>query len=115
MPNPNPKSGFDVNPQNINRNGRPPKGYSITEWFREMLSSNPEVKEELGNAILEKARKGDVAAQKLVWNYIDGMPQQKVDVTTLGKEINTDSKKVADSLQELLNDTKADTSSKTDN
>lgn len=111
-----PKVSTSYKPgQSGNPKGRPPKGYSITEWFREMFASSPEVKDALGKSILKKALEGDTAAQRLVWNYIDGMPQQKVDVTTLGDKINTDTKKVAEVLQELLDDHKADTSDKTDN
>lgn len=61
-----------------NDKGRPPKGYSITEWFQNMLNSRPEVKEAMGNSILKKALEGDPTAQKLIWNYMDGMPKQDV-------------------------------------
>lgn len=76
------KGGFQDNPQNINRKGRPKKGYSITEWFKEMLDSKPEVKDAVGKAILKKALEGDIAAQKLVWNYMDGMPISDKGSTT---------------------------------
>lgn len=76
---PKPKAGFNKNPQNINRNGRPPKGYSITEWFKEMLNSKPEVKDAIGKSIMKKALEGDTAAQKMVWQYMDGMPKQAIE------------------------------------
>lgn len=82
-----PVAGFNVNPQNINRKGQPKKGYSITEWFRAMLDANPEVKNAIGLAILDKALKGDPAAMKLVWGYMDGAQQQNIDLTTKGKEL----------------------------
>lgn len=69
-----------------NANGRPPKGYSITEWFKSMLNSRPEVKDAIGNSILKKALEGDTTAQKLVWNYIDGMPKQSVGVEGTGED-----------------------------
>jgi len=71
-----------------NPNGRPPKGYSITEWFQNMLHSRPEVKEAMGNSILKKALEGDATAQKLIWNYMDGMPLQKgeINVTQYSNE-----------------------------
>lgn len=62
-----------------NPNGRPPKGYSITEWFKEMLNSKPEVKDAIGKSIMTKALEGDVTAQKMVWQYMDGMPKQAID------------------------------------
>ena len=74
------KTGAEANP-----NGRPKKGYSITEWFQEMLASTPEIKDEIGSAIIQKAKKGDIAAMKLVWNYMDGLPVQSVDMKTDSK------------------------------
>ncbi len=82
-----PKAGFNNNPQNINRNGRPKKGYSITEWFKSMLKSKPEVRDAIGKKIIEKALKGDITAMKLVWSYMDGLPQQSIDMTSNGKPI----------------------------
>lgn len=78
MSNPNPKHGFKANPQNINKDGRPPKGYSITEMMRNMLSSDPEVKQSLGKVIIAKALEGDTTAIKTVWQYMDGMPMQPI-------------------------------------
>ena len=68
------KRGAEANP-----NGRPKKGYSITEWFQEMLNSKPEIKDAIGKSILKKALEGDPAAQKMVWQYMDGMPKQEVE------------------------------------
>ena len=81
MANPNPQSGFQKNPQNINRKGRPKKGYSITEMMKEMLEALPEIKLAIGQSIVKSALKGDNAAQKLLWNYMDGMPTQAVELT----------------------------------
>lgn len=74
--------------QSGNPNGRPKKGYSITEMFQEMFAEHPERKAELGEAIYRKARKGDPTAIKLVWNYMDGMPKQSTDITSGGKTIS---------------------------
>ena len=76
------KKGADANP-----NGRPPKGYSITEWFQEMLKANPDKRDAIGASIMAKALEGDSAAIKLVWNYMDGMPKQGIDLTSGGKPI----------------------------
>jgi len=73
--------------QSGNPKGRPKKGYSITEWFREMLDNKPEVKEAIGRSILKKALEGDAAAQRMVWQYMDGMPHQKSDITSDGEKI----------------------------
>jgi len=73
--------------QVANPHGRPKKGYSITAWFKAMFKAKPEVKEKLGQSIVAKALKGDIAAQKLIWNYMDGMPLQVTDLTSLGEKI----------------------------
>jgi len=65
--------------QSGNPDGRPKKGYSISEWFKEMLASKPEVRDAIGKSITKKALEGDVTAQKLVWSYMDGMPSQAID------------------------------------
>src|SRR3990167_11472588 len=80
MANPHPKPNWKKG-QSGNPNGRPPKGYSITEWFQNMLASDPNIKEALGKSIIKKALEGDSTAQKLVWNYMDGMPMQKQEVS----------------------------------
>jgi hypothetical protein len=67
--------------QVANPNGRPPKGYSITEMVKQMLQEKPEIRQAIATKIFEKALQGDPAAYKLVWQYMDGMPQQKVDLT----------------------------------
>jgi len=64
-----------------NPNGRPKKGYSITETFREMFEKDPKKKAELASTIFAKAMQGDIAAMKLLWNYMDGMPMQGVELT----------------------------------
>lgn len=64
-----------------NPKGRPKKGYSITEMMQEMLGSEPEKKRALGEAILQKALAGDVTAIKTLWNYMDGMPKQGIELS----------------------------------
>lgn len=71
-----------------NPNGRPLKGYSITEWFQNMLNSDPATKEKLARAILGKALEGDSTAQKTIWQYMDGMPKQDMDIKSDGQQIN---------------------------
>jgi len=73
--------------QSGNPKGQPLKGYSITAWFKEMLASKPEIKDAIGKSILKKALEGDTTAQKLVWNYMDGMAPESVDLTSLGEKI----------------------------
>ena len=77
-----PKTSTSFKPgESGNPDGRPPKGYSITEMMKEMLSSDPRVKETLGKVIITKALEGDITAIKTVWQYMDGMPKQSVELT----------------------------------
>jgi len=83
-----PKVSTSYKPgQSGNLKGRPKKGYSITEWFKEMLNSSPEVKDAIGESITKKALKGDTTAQKMVWSYMDGMPKQSTDITSGGEKL----------------------------
>lgn len=62
--------------QSGNPNGRPPKGYSITETIRDMMAAKPEIKQALGTKIVGLALAGDINAMRMIWNYMDGMPIQ---------------------------------------
>jgi hypothetical protein len=90
-----PKTSTSFKPgNNANPNGRPKKGYSITEWFKEMLNSKPEVKDAIGKSIMKKALEGDSTAQKLVWSYMDGLPPQNLNIG--GQEGNAITVKIED-------------------
>lgn len=71
---------------NANPKGRP-VGQTLTEQMRQMLESRPEIREALIQKTIAKALEGDPAFTKLLWSYLDGMPKQNVDVTTLGDKI----------------------------
>ena len=73
--------------QSGNPNGRPPKGYSITETIKAMMDEKPEIKKALGNKILEMALKGDITAMKTLWQYMDGMLKQTTDITSGGEPL----------------------------
>ena len=84
--------------QVANPKGRPKKGYSITEMMKELIASEVKdeksgkmvkVREALGKSILKKALKGDRAAIRMIWNYMDGMPAQGVDITSKGEKIES--------------------------
>ena len=82
MPNPNPKPEIQWKPgQSGNPNGRPRKGYSITDTIRNMMETvDKDVKKDLGNMILQKALKGDLKAAELIWAYMDGKPIQTSNI-----------------------------------
>lgn len=80
MANPNPKPNWKPG-ESGNPNGRPKKGYSITETIRAMMDEKPEIKQALSTKVIEMALKGDLAAMKLVWSYLEGMPMQKQELS----------------------------------
>jgi len=64
-----------------NPNGAPKKGYSITGMMKEMLDAGPSAKKKIGKMLMQKAQNGDMAAIKLLWSYMDGQPQQGLELT----------------------------------
>lgn len=80
-----PKSAWKPG-QSGNPKGRPPMGESLTETMRAFLNEVPEgqeltYKQMFVKKSYQKAYEGDPTFAKLVWNYIDGMPIQKQEIT----------------------------------
>lgn len=72
--------------------GRPVGTLSLTGLLRKHLDSVPRGEQQTRGEIfvkktLEKAMRGNPASEKLVWNYIDGLPKQSLDLTSGGKPI----------------------------
>jgi hypothetical protein len=71
--------------QSGNPNGRPRKGHTIADAFRDAmdgeLKPGVSVKMAFAETCIEHALKGDAAFARLLANYIDGMPLQAVDLT----------------------------------
>lgn len=69
----------------LNPNGRPKKGLTLTDIAREILEEElPDGKtrkEVLMRKIATLAYEGNETMIKLIWNYIDGMPTQRQEVT----------------------------------
>src|SRR3990167_9347528 len=75
--------------------GRPAGSLSITALIKAELEKIPEgqqisyvqafLKKILHKAIIE----GDHSTQKLIWNYIDGLPKGSLDLTTGGEQIQS--------------------------
>ena len=63
-----------------NPNGRPLKGYSITDTARAMYKASPERKKKLLDMLFDKAEKGDLTAAALIWAYMDGKPVQTSNI-----------------------------------
>lgn len=76
---------FQIGNQLSVGNGRPKKPYSITEAFKKLLKAKPHAKRLIVEKVYQMALKGDPTAIKLVWAYMDGMPQQ--DITSAGESI----------------------------
>ena len=83
------KNGRFVKNAIANPNGRPKKGQTMTDLCREYIEEK--IKDEDGKTlIIKKAfikkvfdraiKDGDTTAMKLIWNYLDGMPKQVVEV-----------------------------------
>jgi len=63
-----------------NPNGRPLKEFSLTDGMRAFLvEKDIDKKQQRKDILIEKtyqmAQKGDISAIKLLWNYLEGMPQ----------------------------------------
>lgn len=67
-----------------NNDGRPLKEESLTYLMKTFLQNIPEGQKETYKEIFIKktykmAINGDIAAIKLIWNYVDGMPKEAVE------------------------------------
>lgn len=84
---------FKKNDPNINREGRPKgSGISITTAIKRELEKCPEGSKKthlelVVTRIIHEAVKGDQQTLKMLWNYIDGMPKQALDID-LNQQLN---------------------------
>lgn len=77
-------AGFDKNPSNINRKGRPKKTDSFTYFLWSVMSESEVTyrdkkitgKEAVARKALELALKGDMTAIKYIADRLDGAPYQ---------------------------------------
>lgn len=94
--------------QSGNPNGRPKKGQTLTDLANEYLNGTEPGekvtrKEQFVRSVAVMAKKGDMAAIRLIWNYIDGMPVQKTEID--GQIRTRDFEDLSDEeLQELFNE-----------
>lgn len=103
---------FTKDDPNINREGRPVGTKNFTTKVREALEKIAEGKEytyeeAFIKSILKKAIiEGDASTQRLIWNYLDGMPLQQVNSNISGElkiEISEDIAKKYDTAQQPEN------------
>ena len=87
-----PTTGKFVEGNNFGE-GKPKGTRSFTTKVREALEKIAEGKdytyeEAFIKSILKKGIvDGDASTQKLIWNYLDGLPMQRTDITSGGKVI----------------------------
>lgn len=83
---------FTKGDPNINRNGRPVGSVSLVTLLKKKLETlSPDGKriaaEVLTDNVIQDALDGNKQARDLVFKYIEGLPQAKVDVTSGGKPV----------------------------
>lgn len=87
-------NGFDKNPQNINRNGRPPLEFTLTNILRETLNQTNDQtgkskKQEVIDKMYELAvEKGDVQMLKYLIDRIDGKPLQTIEANVTRPDVD---------------------------
>lgn len=91
--NPKPSKSW-VKGQSGNPKGRPPVQESLSELMREFLQqAPPNQKKTYKQLFIDKTYhkavvEGDAASIKLIWQYLDGMPKQSIDHTSMGEKIS---------------------------
>ena len=80
-------AGFDVNPQNINEEGRPDAGYTWKDQFMKIAEQKRDRltrREIAAESIWSKAEGGDVSAFKEIADRMEGKPKQDSNVKVTG-------------------------------
>ncbi len=86
------KQGFASRPENINRNGRPKKGQTLTDILNAHADKEDIGKEEnkisrreaLAQKLWQMALGGDIAAIRYIYDRIDGKPTEHHEMTGTG-------------------------------
>lgn len=86
MANPHPTHKWKKGDPSPNPKGAPQKQESLTWMMKEFLKKVPEGQEKSYKEIfIEKAyakavKEGDGPTMKMIWQYIDGMPSQNINL-----------------------------------
>jgi len=85
-------TGFQLHPENINRKGRPPKGWAWADIFEDLMETTPDnstktFKTLVAMALLRECINGNVSAIRELFDRMEGRPKQKVDVTSAEKKL----------------------------
>ncbi len=90
--------------QSGNPHGRPRKGHTLTELMEEIGSRVGEdgvaLRRQVVEKIFEMARKGDLAACRLILEYLDGKPVERIRAQ-VGPAVHFTSDDAAAALAEL--------------
>ena len=106
--NKKPTTTFADRPQDINRNGRPPKEHSLTDLLKETLNQPSTIegktkKQEVIDKMYEIAiTKGDVQMLKYLIDRVDGKPLQTIEANVRRPE--TDLSNLTDKEKKALAD-----------
>ena len=80
--------GFASHPENINRNGRPPREWTWAKIVEEEVeklgtgrlgSRKEKLKQTMVKRMIGKVLKGDVTAMKVLMDRTDGLPKQVIE------------------------------------
>jgi len=88
-----PAAGFQVNPQNINRNGAPKKEESISGLVQELLRNKPTGQEKtyrelFAMRVMKLALEGDMTAIREIWDRMEGSVRGKFAIDQLNLQVN---------------------------
>lgn len=86
---------FSKGDPNINRNGRPKKGYALRDFLRERLEIQDvqygydkiKRKEALIERLISQALSGQEWAVKMIFNYVEGRPTQIIEQDIVTREL----------------------------
>ena len=95
--------GYLTKGHTANPNGRPKKGYSVTETMKEMFTANPEMKKKMIDSMYNKIlEQQDVAAFKAIMGYLEGLPNQKKEESDQDQARQEHSTKLYDAIKQAL-------------
>jgi hypothetical protein len=70
-----------------NPTGRPKKGTALADVMRDILETEPDLKNGIIRVLLEGARRGDIAFIREVLDRIDGRPTVTADIHNTGEVV----------------------------
>ena len=87
--------------QSGNYKGRPKKGQTITDLLMAKLD-----KEDFTNQIIAGVKRGEYQFIKMAWEYLDGKPNQKLEITQKNDYSELSDEEIKNLIVELAADLK---------